>query len=216
MPLRSPAAKPASPEDLKATVQALSDGSLTARAYCESCLARIRAGEGRLRAWVALDDERALTLAAGRDAERMQGGHTGALHGVPVGVKDVYDTDDLPTEMGSPAFVGNQPRKNAELVERILAAGGYALGKTVTTEFAFMHPAETRNPWNPRHTPGGSSSGSAAAVAAGPVPVAVGTQTHGSGIPPPAFCGGGGVQPRPDRLPLQSALPFSATPGQVG
>src|SRR5205823_4482219 len=83
---------------LKATVQALSDGSLTARAYCESCLARIRAGEGRLRAWVALDDGRALTLAAGRDAERMQGGHTGALHGVPVGVKDVYDTDDLPTE----------------------------------------------------------------------------------------------------------------------
>ena len=160
MPLRSPAAKPASPEDLKATVQALSDGSLTARAYCESCLARIRAGEGRLRAWVALDDERALTLAAGRDAERTQGGHTGALHGVPVGVKDVYDTDDLPTEMGSPAFVGNQPGKNAELVERILAAGGYALGKTATTEFAYMHPAETRNPWNTRHTPGGSSSGS--------------------------------------------------------
>ena len=216
MPLRSPAAKPASPEDLKATVQALSDGSLTARAYCESCLARIRAGEGRLRAWVALDDGRALTLAAGRDAERMQGGHTGALHGVPVGVKDVYDTDDLPTEMGSPAFVGNQPGKNAELVERILAAGGYALGKTATTEFAYMHPAETRNPWNTRHTPGGSSSGSAAAVAAGHVPVAVGTQTNGSVIRPAAFCGVVGFKPSLDSLPIQGALPFAESLDQVG
>ncbi len=216
MPLRSPAAKPASPEDLKATVQALSDGSLTARAYCESCLARIRAGEGRLRAWVALDDERALTLAAGRDAERTQGGHTGALHGVPVGVKDVYDTDDLPTEMGSPAFVGNQPGKNAELVERILAAGGYALGKTATTEFAYMHPAETRNPWNTRHTPGGSSSGSAAAVAAGHVPVAVGTQTNGSVIRPAAFCGVVGFKPSLDSLPIQGALPFAESLDQVG
>src|SRR5438045_8832753 len=113
MPLRSPAAKPASPEDLKATVQALSDGSLTARAYCESCLARIRAGEGRLRAWVALDEERALTLAAGRGAERVQGGQTGALHGVRVGVKDVYDTDDLPAEMGAPPFVGSPPGQSA-------------------------------------------------------------------------------------------------------
>jgi len=216
MPLRSPAAKPASPEDLKATVQALSDGSLTARAYWESCLARIRAGEGRLRAWVALDDERALTLAAGRDAERTQGGHTGALHGVPVGVKDVYDTDDLPTEMGSPAFVGNQPGKNAELVERILAAGGYALGKTATTEFAYMHPAETRNPWNTRHTPGGSSSGSAAAVAAGHVPVAVGTQTNGSVIRPAAFCGVVGFKPSLDSLPIQGALPFAESLDQVG
>ncbi len=150
MPLRSPAAKPASPEDLKGTVQRLSDGTLTARAYCESRLARIRASEGRLKAWIALDDERALTLAAALDAERARGGHTGALHGVPVGVKDIFDTADLPTEMGSPAFVGNQPGKNAELVERILASGGYVLGKTATTEFAFMHPAETRNPWNTR------------------------------------------------------------------
>jgi len=216
MPLRNPAAKPASSEDLKATVQALSDGSLTARAYCESCLARIRSSEGRLRAWVALDDERALTLAAGRDAERTQGGHPGPLHGVPVGLKDVYDTDDLPTEMGSPAFVGNQPGKNAELVERILAAGGYALGKTATTEFAYMHPAETRNPWNTRHTPGGSSSGSAAAVAAGHVPVAVGTQTNGSVIRPAAFCGVVGFKPSLDSLPIQGALPFAESLDQVG
>ena len=216
MPLRSPAAKPASLEDLKGTVQALSDGTLTARAYCESCLARIRASEPRLGAWIALDDARALTLAAGRDAERAQGGHAGALHGVPVGVKDVYDTADLPTEMGSPAFVGNQPEKNAELVGRILATGGYALGKTATTEFAYMHPAETRNPWNTRHTPGGSSSGSAAAVAAGHVPVAVGTQTNGSVIRPAAFCGVVGFKPSLDSLPIQGALPFAETLDQVG
>ncbi len=131
-------------------------------------------------------------------------------------MKDVYDTDDLPTEMGSPAFVGNQPGKNAELVGRILAAGGYALGKTATTEFAYMHPAETRNPWNPRHTPGGSSSGSAAAVAAGHVPVAVGTQTNGSVIRPAAFCGVVGFKPSLDSLPIQGALPFAETLDQVG
>jgi len=216
MPLRSPAAKSALPEDLRGTVQTLSDGTLTARAYCESRLARIRASEPTLKAWIALDDERALTLAAARDAERAQGGHTGALHGVPVGVKDIFDTADLPTEMGSPAFVGNQPGKNAELVERILASGGYVLGKTTTTEFAFMHPAETRNPWNPRHTPGGSSSGSAAAVAAGHVPVAVGTQTNGSVIRPAAFCGVVGFKPSLDSLPIQGALPFAETLDQVG
>jgi Asp-tRNA(Asn)/Glu-tRNA(Gln) amidotransferase A subunit family amidase len=204
------------PEDLRGAVQALTDGTLAARAYCESRLARIRASDPRLKAWIALDEERALALAAARDAERAQGGHTGALHGVPVGVKDNFDTDDLPTEMGSPAFVGNQPGKNAELVERILAAGGYALGKTVTTEFAFMHPAETRNPWNPRHTPGGSSSGSAAAVAAGHVPVAVGTQTNGSVIRPAAFCGVVGFKPSLDSLPIQGALPFAETLDQVG
>jgi Asp-tRNA(Asn)/Glu-tRNA(Gln) amidotransferase A subunit family amidase len=131
-------------------------------------------------------------------------------------VKDVFDTGDLPTEMGSPAFVGNQPGKNAAIVERILAAGGYALGKTATTEFAFMHPAETRNPWNVRHTPGGSSSGSAAAVAAGHVPVAVGTQTNGSVIRPAAFCGVVGFKPTLDSLPIQGALPFAETLDHVG
>src|SRR5258706_190166 len=136
MPLRSPAAKPVSPEDLRGAVQALSDGTLTARAYCESRLARIRASEGTLRAWIALDDERALALAAARDGERARGGRTGALHGVPVGVKDVFDTHDLPTKMGSHGFVGTQPGKNAAIVDRILAAGGYALGKPATTEFA--------------------------------------------------------------------------------
>src|SRR4249920_3331607 len=99
------AAKPALPVELRETVQALSDGTLAARAYCETRLARIRASEATLKAWIALDDQRALTLAAARDAEHARGEPIGALHGVPVGVKDIFDTDDLPTEMGSPAFV---------------------------------------------------------------------------------------------------------------
>src|SRR5882672_4647357 len=141
MSLSSSAAKPPRAEELKAAVEALADGTLTARAYCESCLARVRANEAVIKAWVVLDEDRARGIAATRDVRDAHG----LLHGIPVGVKDLFDTDDLPTEMGSPAFVGNQPGKNAHVVERILSAGGYVLGKTVTTEFAFMHPAETRD-----------------------------------------------------------------------
>jgi len=118
--------------------------------------------------------------------------------------------------MGSPIFVGHQPRTNAALVEKLLAAGGYVLGKTTTTEFAFMQPAETRNPWDGAHTPGGSSSGSAAAVAMGHVPAAVGTQTNGSVIRPAAFCGVVGFKPSFDTLPVAGALPFSMTLDQAG
>jgi len=212
MPSSSSPAKLARAGDLKATLEALWDGTLTARTYCESCLARFRANEAVIKAWVVLDQDRARGIAATRDVRDAQG----SLHGIPVGVKDLFDTNDLPTEMGSPAFVGNQPTKNAQVVERIVAAGGYALGKTVTTEFAFMHPAETRNPWNPRHTPGGSSSGSAAAVAAGHVPLAIGTQTNGSVIRPAAYCGVVGFKPTLDTIPIQGALPFAQTLDHVG
>jgi Asp-tRNA(Asn)/Glu-tRNA(Gln) amidotransferase A subunit family amidase len=204
------------PGDLRAAVRALADGTLAARAYCEWHLARIRGSEPAIKAWASLDEARALAIAAARDAERASGKPPGPLHGVPVGVKDIFDTDDLPTEMGSPAFTGHRPARNAELVDRILAAGGYVLGKTATTEFAFMHPALTRNPWNPAHTPGGSSSGSAAAVAAGQVPVAIGTQTNGSVIRPAAFCGVVGFKPSFDVLPIAGALAFSETLDQVG
>ncbi len=205
------AERPVTPANLRTAVKTLADGTLTARAYCELHLAKIRATESKVKAWAALDEPRALAIAAERDAERERGKPPGALHGVPVGVKDIFDTDDLPTEMGSPAFVGNRPGKNAELVEKIIAAGGYALGKTATTEFAFMHPAETRNPWNLAHTPGGSSSGSAAAVAAGHVPLAIGTQTNGSVIRPAAFCGVVGFKPSFDTLPISGMLAFAQT-----
>lgn len=204
------------PATLAALAPALRDGTLTARAYCESLLERIRASDAKVKAWAALDEARALALADARDAGRAAGKKPGSLHGVPVGVKDIFDTADLPTEMGSPAFIGNQPGKDAALVERILAAGGYVLGKTATTEFAFLHPAETRNPWNPAHTPGGSSSGSAAAVAMGQVPVAIGTQTNGSVIRPAAFCGVVGFKPSFDALPIAGALAFSPSLDQAG
>jgi len=199
-------------EDLKAAVEALTEGTLSARDYCDACLERVRASEASVKAWAALDEGRARAIAATRDVRDARG----ALHGIPVGVKDIFDTDDLPTEMGSPAFVGNRPGKNAQLVDRILSAGGYAFGKTATAEFAYMHPADTRNPWNPKHTPGGSSSGSAAAVAAGHVPVAVGTQTNGSIIRPAAYCGVVGFKPTLDTLPMQGALPFAETLDTVG
>lgn len=196
-------------------MHALADGTLKARAYCQAHLEKFRATESRIRAWARLDEGRALAIADARDTERERG-RPGPLHGIPVGVKDIFDTDDLPTEMGSPAFAGHRPQKNAELVGRILACGGYVLGKTATTEFAFMHPAETRNPWNAAHTPGGSSSGSAAAVAAGHVPVAIGTQTNGSVIRPAAFCGVVGFKPSFDALPIDGALAFSETLDQAG
>ena len=202
----------AAPLGLSSAVEALAEGTLTARSYCDSCLARIREGEATIKAWVTLDEGRARAIAATCDVRDPNG----PLHGIPVGVKDIFDTDDLPTEMGSPAFVGNCPAKNALLVQRILGAGGYVLGKTATAEFAYMHPAETRNPWNAKHTPGGSSSGSAAAVAAGHVPVALGTQTNGSVIRPAAYCGVVGFKPTPDTLPIQGALPFAETLDQVG
>jgi Asp-tRNA(Asn)/Glu-tRNA(Gln) amidotransferase A subunit family amidase len=199
-------------EGLRATVEAFAEETRSARAYCDSCLARVRASEATIKAWATINSDRARAIAATRDVRDARG----PLHGIPVGVKDIFDTDDLPTEMGSPVFVGNQPARNARLVERIVAAGGYALGKTATTEFAFMHPAETRNPWDPTHTPGGSSSGSAAAVAAGHVPVAVGTQTNGSVIRPAAYCGVVGFKPTLDTLPIQGALPFAETLDHVG
>jgi len=216
MPFKNPGTETSVPEDFREVVQALADGTLTARRYCESRIERIHASDATIRAWTAFDEARALALAAARDGERERGKPLGALHGVPVGVKDIFDTDDLPTGFGSPAFAGNRPAKNAALVARILAAGAYALGKTATTEFAFMHPSETRNPWNPKHTPGGSSSGSAAAVAAGHVPLAVGTQTNGSVIRPAAFCGVVGFKPSLDSLPIQGALPFAETLDHVG
>ena len=124
------------------------------------------------------------------------------LRGLPVGVKDIFDTADLPTAYGSPIYAGHRPMADAATVALMRRAGGIVLGKTVTTEFAFLDPAGTRNPHNPAHTPGGSSSGSAAAVAAGMLPIAVGSQTGGSVIRPAAFCGVAGYKPSFKLLPM--------------
>ena len=163
----------------------------TATATVEACLAAIEVRDGELHAWQAVDREFALRQARALDA----GPARGPLHGMPVGVKDIFDTADLPTEYGSPIYRGHRPAADAACVAAARAAGAVILGKTVTTEFATMVPAATVHPKNPKHTPGGSSSGSAAAVAAGMVPFAYGTQTVGSIIRPAAYCGVVGYKP---------------------
>jgi Asp-tRNA(Asn)/Glu-tRNA(Gln) amidotransferase A subunit family amidase len=168
----------------------LAAGTLSAEALTHDCLERANA-RAEVKAWVWLDPEQALAQARAVDrAER-----PGLLAGVPVGVKDVIDTVDMPTQHGSPIYRGNRPFADAACVALIRAAGGVILGKTVTTEFANRDPRETVHPLNPAHTPGGSSSGSAAAVADFQVPVGLGTQTGGSTIRPAAFCGVIGYKP---------------------
>ncbi|HKU47981.1 MAG TPA: amidase [Burkholderiales bacterium] len=157
----------------------------------EASLAAIEASEPELHAWAAVDAEFARRQARALDAGPVRG----ALHGIPLGVKDIFDTAELPTEYGSPIYKGHRPAADAACLALARAAGAIVLGKTVTTEFATMVPARTVNPRNPRHTPGGSSSGSAAAVAAGIVRFAYGSQTSGSVIRPSAYCGVVGYKP---------------------
>ncbi|HEU4441382.1 MAG TPA: amidase [Burkholderiales bacterium] len=156
-----------------------------------ACLERIAKREAEVHAWAYLDPERALAEARARDRESPRS----ALHGVPVGIKDVIDTADMPTEYNSPIYRGHQPKWDAACVALLRRAGCVILGKTATTEFANNHPAPTRNPHNLAHTPGGSSSGSAAAVADRMVPLALGTQTGGSVIRPGAYCGVAACKP---------------------
>ncbi|MEX2643652.1 MAG: amidase [Acetobacterales bacterium] len=160
-------------------------GDLTADALVRSCLDRIAAREPEVEAWEHLD--RAAALAAARQADSGQGG--GTLRGLPFAAKDVIETADMPTTYGSPIYAGHRTAWDAACVAMARNAGGILIGKTVTAEFAHRAPGKTRNPWNPGHTPGGSSSGSAAAVACGMVPLAMGTQTGGSVIRPAAYCG---------------------------
>jgi len=174
-----------------AAAQAISAGEFTSEALTEACLERIAAREPDLMAWAHIDADAALAEARARDREAIRG----PLHGVPVGFKDVIETYDMPTAYGSTIYPGHRPVADAACVALIRAAGGIVLGKTVTTEFAFVNPAETRNPHNLEHSPGGSSSGSAAAVADMMVPLALGTQTGGSTIRPASFCGVAGYKP---------------------
>jgi Asp-tRNA(Asn)/Glu-tRNA(Gln) amidotransferase A subunit family amidase len=173
--------------DLTATeaLAAIRAGRLTATDYREACLERIAAREGTIRAFAWLDP------AAVRRATPSDG----PLAGMPIGVKDVIDTADMPSQYGSPAWAGHRPRADAACVAAARAAGAVVMGKTVTTEFATRHPGPTANPANPKHTPGGSSSGSAAGVGAGFFPLAFGTQTAGSIVRPAAYCGVVGFKP---------------------
>ena len=133
-----------------------------------------------------------------------------------MGVKDIIATAGIPTRMGSPIYRDHVPARSAEVLERLAQSGALVAGKNVSTEFAFMAPNKTRNPWNPAHSPGGSSSGSAAAVACGMVPAAIGTQTNGSVIRPAAYCGVVGYKPGAGRISTVGMLPFSTTVDQPG
>ena len=165
--------------------------AITSEALVRDCLDRIESREGDVQAWAFIDREHALAQARAADARPA----AGLLHGLPVGVKDLIDTVDLPTSYGSPIYSGHRPAWDAPCVALTRAAGGVIMGKTVSTEFAVMNPNKTRNPHDLRHTPGGSSSGSAAAVADFMVPLAFGTQTAGSIIRPSAYCGVVGYKP---------------------
>jgi Asp-tRNA(Asn)/Glu-tRNA(Gln) amidotransferase A subunit family amidase len=191
--------------------RAIREGRLSSVELVEACLARVRETDGQVEAWAHLDPDHARAQARAADEWRLLGRATGPLHGVPVGVKDVFDTADLPTEHGSPLHAGRLPERDAAAVAMLRAAGAVILGKTATTEFAGPDSGKTRNPHAPQHTPGGSSSGSAAAVAAAMVPFALGSQTEGGVVVPAAYCGVLGFKPSHGLIPRHGMLRRSAT-----
>jgi Asp-tRNA(Asn)/Glu-tRNA(Gln) amidotransferase A subunit family amidase len=199
---------------LSEAIAAIAAGKMTAAAYAKALLARIDATDVAIDAWAYLDRAGIAAEAARLDA--LPARERGPLHGAPIGVKDIVHTTRMPTRMGSTAFSAFAPSEDAACVKALASAGGYVFGKTVTTELAFTHPGKTSNPWNPRHTPGGSSQGSAAAVAAGHVPAAIGTQTNGSVIRPAAYCGLVGFKPTLGAIPFRGVNLFSETLDTLG
>lgn len=185
---------------------------LTAVKLAEDCLARVEAREEAVQAWAYIDPRQVLEQARARDAEPPKS----PLHGIPVAIKDIIDTGDMPTEYGSPIYAGHRPRADAACVALLRNAGAVIMGKTVTAEFAMSHPGKTCNPLNTGHTPGGSSSGSAAAVADWMSPLALGTQTGGSVLRPAAFCGIVGFKPTFDAINPAGVKPNSASYDTVG
>ena len=194
----------------------IASGALRALDLVEACIARIEAREDEVRAWAWFDADYVREQARALDAHRSSGRAIGPLHGLPVALKDIIDTKRIPTENGTVLDKGRVPMRDAYVVERLRQAGAVVMGKTVTTELAFLHPGKTRNPHDPAHTPGGSSSGSAAAVADGMVPLAVGTQTGGSVIRPASYCGVTGFKPSFGAIPRRGILMQSPTLDTVG
>src|SRR2546429_5754561 len=192
------------------------DGVVGSAELVQACLARVRETDAQVQAWAFLDPDHALAQARAADELRLGGRPVGPLHGVPVGIKDIIDPADMPTENGSVLCAGRTPSRDASVVAMLRAAGAVIMGKTVTTEFAVRAPGKTRNPHNPAHTPGGSSSGSAAAVATGMVPVALGSQTGGSTIRPASFCGVYGLKPTHGLIPRHGMFPPSRPLDPVG
>jgi aspartyl-tRNA(Asn)/glutamyl-tRNA(Gln) amidotransferase subunit A len=201
---------------LTAAAQAIRDGSLSPIEYVKALFTRIDQAESEVHAWVTIDRE--AVLAEARKCEDEAGGKRfrGPLHGIPVGIKDIFYTKGLRTMMGSPLFRDFVPEEDSRAVARLKEAGAIILGKTVTTMFANLDPGPTRNPVNVRHTPGGSSSGSAAAVGARMCPAAIGSQTVGSVGRPAAFCGVASIMPTQQRISLRSVWPLAWSLDHVG
>ncbi len=192
------------------------DKTLSPVVLAQSLLDRIDRMDSDLRSWVTIDREEVLRAARQREVEVEQGGQLGPLHGVPVGLKDIFNTAGMKTAAGSKVYADFVPDFDATSVFKIKEAGGLILGKAVTTEFATADPSPTRNPWNPEHTPGGSSSGSSAAVAARMVPAALGSQTGGSTCRPAAYNGIVGLKATYGRISRYGVVPVSWSLDHVG
>jgi Asp-tRNA(Asn)/Glu-tRNA(Gln) amidotransferase A subunit family amidase len=202
--------------DASAAAARLRTGEIRSEELVKACLDRIAAVDEQVQAWAFLDPELALRQARRADEAHRAGISLGTLHGLPVGIKDIIDTRDMPTENGTVLLAGRRPTSDATLVALLRQAGAVIMGKTVTTELAVYAPGKSRNPHDHERTPGGSSSGSAAAVAAGMVPLALGTQTNGSVIRPAAFCGVYGYKPTHGSISRHGVLTQSPPFDTVG
>ena len=201
---------------LHAAADDIRAGRLTPSDLLETCLKRIDVLEEKVRAWVFVDHEGARDEAARRTAEVQSGRWRGPLHGVPIGIKDIFDVFDWPTAAGSWLWKDSIARRDATAVRRLREAGAVFVGKTVTTQYASFDPPPTRNPWDPTRTPGGSSSGSAAAVACGMCLAALGSQTGGSITRPASYCGVAGLKPTYGRVSTDGVVPLAASMDHVG
>ena len=206
------------PYDLSAAELArqIRDRNITPVEVAQSLLERMDSLEPRLEAWVRVDRETVLADAKQRQEELDSGVETGPLHGVPIGIKDIYNIAGVPTKAGSKVYADYVPDETAATIGLLQTAGAVILGKTVTTEFACLDPSHTKNPWNPAHTPGGSSSGSAVAVAARMCPVAMGSQTIGSVLRPSSYSGIVGLKPTYGRVSRRGVVPVSWSLDTVG
>lgn len=191
-------------------------GTLSPSALLEACLKRIAAADPAVRAWVSVDEAGARAIARERTEEARAGRRRGALHGIPVGIKDIFHVAGMTTTCGAAPAFHTAATVDATSVARLREAGAVILGKAHTTEFAYFEPGPTRNPWNLAHTPGGSSSGSAAAVAARMAPLALGTQTVGSVLRPAAYCGVVGFKGTYDLIPTDGVVPLAWSLDHVG
>ena len=206
------------PTDLSLSEAArrIADGTLTPAALLEACLGRIAATDDAVHAWVSVDEAGARATARERTEEARAGRRRGPLHGIPVAIKDVFHVAGMTTTCGAAPAFHAAATADATSVARLRAAGAVVLGKAHTTEFAYFEPGPTRNPWNPAHTPGGSSSGSAAAVGARMAPLALGTQTVGSVLRPAAYCGVVGFKGTYDLIPTDGVVPLAWSLDHVG